>query len=69
MVSGKLKERFNQWIKAEARFLHRLGLSPNDVTVLGLLLSLCSALLYLNWRRNPLTVSYTHLTLPTTPYV
>ncbi|RLI32287.1 CDP-alcohol phosphatidyltransferase family protein [Candidatus Bathyarchaeota archaeon] len=54
MVSGKLKERFNQWIKAEARFLHRLGLSPNDVTVLGLLLSLCSALLYLNWRRSPL---------------
>ncbi|MCD6262989.1 CDP-alcohol phosphatidyltransferase family protein [Candidatus Bathyarchaeota archaeon] len=56
MVSGKLKERFNQWIKAEARFLHRLGLSPNDVTVLGLLLSLCSALLYLNWRRSPLVL-------------
>lgn len=49
-----MKERFNQWIKAEARFLHRLGLSPNDVTALGLLLSLCSALLYLNWRRSPL---------------
>ena len=52
MVSGKLKERFNHWVSAEARFLHRLGLSPNSVTVLGFLLSLASALLYLNWRAS-----------------
>ena len=49
-----MKERFNRWIGAEARLLHKLGLSPNAVTVLGLLLSLSSALLYLNWRRSPL---------------
>jgi len=53
MVSGKLKEQFNRWISAEARLLHNAGLSPDKVTVLGVLLSLASAFLYLNWRIGP----------------
>jgi len=52
MVSGKLKERFNHWISAEARFLHSLGLSPNSITVLGFILSLASGFLYLNWKAS-----------------
>ena len=56
MVSGKLKERFNRWIEAEARLLHKMGLSPNSITALGFLLSLSSALLYFNWVRSPLVL-------------
>jgi len=63
MVSGKLKEQFNRWIEAETRFLHNLGLSPNKITVLGFLLSLSSALLYLNWGRSPLALPIAGLLL------
>jgi archaetidylinositol phosphate synthase len=56
MVSGKLKEQFNRWIEAEARLLHKLGLSPNTISVLGFLLSLSSALLYFNGARSPLVL-------------
>jgi len=52
MVLGKLKQTFNRWIEAEAGLLHRLGLSPNGITVLGLFTSLTSAALYFNWRTH-----------------
>lgn len=63
MVLGKVKEAFGRWIEAEARFLYRLGLSPNIITLLGILMSLSSALIYLNWRTNALLVPCAGLVL------
>ncbi len=50
----KLKQRAQSWLTSEAAILHQLGLTPNHVSVLGLLLALFSAVTYWQWHFHPL---------------
>ena len=50
----KLKQRAQSWLTSEATILHRLGLTPNHVSILGLFLAFFSALAYWQWRFHPL---------------
>jgi phosphatidylglycerophosphate synthase len=47
-VLTKLKERIQQLIVGEARLAHTIGLTPNQVSILGALTALFSAYLYWN---------------------
>jgi archaetidylinositol phosphate synthase len=53
-VLTKLKQRAQSWLTSEAALLHRLGLTPNHVSILGLLLALLSAVTYWQWTLHPL---------------
>lgn len=50
----KIKKRFQSWLTSEATFLRRLGLTPNHVSILGLLLAFLSAFTYWRWHFHPL---------------
>lgn len=50
----KLKERVQQLLSSEAEIAHRIGLTPNVISVIGLLLSLLSAVAYLMALNQPL---------------
>jgi len=50
----KLKKRVQDMLLAEAKVAHRLGLTPNRVSVLGFALSLLSAAVYGLGSREPL---------------
>jgi archaetidylinositol phosphate synthase len=49
----KLKERVQQMLAAEARAAYRLGLTPNMITGIGILLAFFSALAYSEWDKLP----------------
>jgi archaetidylinositol phosphate synthase len=53
-VLTKLKQRAQSWLTYEAAILHRLGLTPNHVSILGLFLALFSAVIYWQWHFHPL---------------
>jgi archaetidylinositol phosphate synthase len=53
-VLTKLKQRVQSWLTSEAALLHRLGLTPNHVSIIGLIFALLSAVAYWQWTRNPL---------------
>jgi archaetidylinositol phosphate synthase len=53
-VLTKLKQRAQSWLTSEAALLHRLGLTPNHVSILGLVLALLSAVAYWQWPLHPL---------------
>lgn len=53
MVSGRLKKRFQEIVESSIKPLSRMGVTPNMITILGLLVSLFTGYLYINWRRNP----------------
>jgi len=50
----KLKERFQSWIAAEAKLAHNLGLTPNQISAIGVMFAVFSALAYWNWQSHPL---------------
>ena len=50
----KLKKRVQLWLTSEAKMLHKLGLSPNQVSILGIGFALLSAISYWQWRLNPI---------------
>jgi len=50
----KIKERFETWIAAEAKLAHNLGLTPNQISAIGVVLAVFSALAYWNWESHPL---------------
>ncbi len=50
----KLKRRVQLWLTSEAKILHKLGLSPNQVSILGIAFALLSAITYWQWKLNPL---------------
>jgi len=50
----KLKQRAQLWLTSEATMLHNLGLSPNQVSILGIILAVLSALTYWQWKLNSL---------------
>ena len=52
MVSSKLKEKFEATISKAVKPLASLGVTPNQLTVLGLLVSLFAALNFLTWQIN-----------------
>jgi len=50
----KLKQRVQQALAAEAKAAHRIGLTPNMITGIGVLLAFLSALAYAEWRSHAL---------------
>ena len=46
----KLKEKFQLWISTEARLAHNIGLTPNYVSVFGIVFAVFSAIIYWKWR-------------------
>ncbi len=50
----KLKHRAQLWLTSEATLLHRLGLNPNHVSILGVLFAFLSAFTYWQWHFHPL---------------
>jgi archaetidylinositol phosphate synthase len=49
----RLKERFQLWISYEAKLVHSVGLTPNQVSGIGVISAIISALLYWNSLSNP----------------
>ena len=49
MVSSNLKKRFEKAVAAAVKPLIKLGVTPNQVTALGLAVSLAAAWLYADW--------------------
>jgi len=50
----KLKQRAQLWLTSEATMLHKLGLSPNYVSVFGIVLAVLSAITYWQWKLHPI---------------
>ncbi|HDQ05975.1 MAG TPA: CDP-alcohol phosphatidyltransferase family protein [Candidatus Bathyarchaeota archaeon] len=50
----KLKQRAQLWFASEATMLHKLGLSPNQVSILGIAFAVLSAIAYWQWKLNSL---------------
>jgi len=46
----KLKKRFRFWIADEAKLAHSIGLTPNQVSAIGIALAVISAFTYWMWR-------------------
>jgi archaetidylinositol phosphate synthase len=46
----RLKERVQQTLAAEARTAHRIGLTPNMITGIGIILAFLSAFAYAEWQ-------------------
>ncbi len=54
MVSSRLKKRFEEWVSSGVRPLASVGVTPNVLTILGLVISVGAALCYVYWAVNPL---------------
>jgi len=52
----KLKEKVQQMLAAEAEAAHRIGLTPNAISAIGVILALLSALTYAEWQINRLNL-------------
>jgi len=50
----KLKQKVQQMLTAEAKAVHTIGLTPNMITLLGVVLAAVSALLYAEWQNRAL---------------
>ena len=48
----KLKQRVQLWMASKARFAHRIGLTPNQLSAIGILLAVLSALAYWRWQSH-----------------
>jgi archaetidylinositol phosphate synthase len=49
----KLKQRAQSWLTSEAKMFHKLGFSPNHMSIFGLILALLSAITYWQWKIHP----------------
>jgi len=49
----KLKEKVQQMLTAEAKIAHKIGLTPNTTSVIGIALAFLSALAYAEWQNRP----------------
>ena len=63
MVSSALKKRFETTIRSIVKPLAAMGVTPNQVTVLGLAVALVSAWLYAGWDGDRLRLVYGALTI------
>jgi archaetidylinositol phosphate synthase len=50
----KIKQRVQSLLTTEAELLHKFGLKPNHISILGLIFAFFSALTYWQWKVNPL---------------
>lgn len=50
----KLKERIQRMLATEAKAAHKLGLTPNRISAIGIILAFLSALTYAEWQNNTL---------------
>jgi len=50
----KLKKKVQQMLAAEAEAAHEIGLTPNTISTIGIILALLSALTYAQWHNNRL---------------
>lgn len=48
----KLKQRVEQILTGEAKAAHRIGLTPNKISAIGIILAFLSALAYLAWHNQ-----------------
>lgn len=48
----KLKQRFQKLLSTQAEFAQRLGLTPNIITFIGIIVALMSAYAYTQWEKN-----------------
>ncbi|MBX5327897.1 MAG: archaetidylinositol phosphate synthase [Candidatus Bathyarchaeota archaeon] len=49
----KLKQKIQQILTAEAKAAHKIGLTPNTVSAIGIILAFLSAATYAMWQNNP----------------
>jgi archaetidylinositol phosphate synthase len=49
----KLKEKVQQMLTTEAKAAHKIGLTPNTISVIGIALAFLSALTYAEWQKQP----------------
>jgi archaetidylinositol phosphate synthase len=49
----KLKEKVQQMLTSEAKAAHKIGLTPNAISVIGLVIAFLSALTYALWQNRP----------------
>ena len=63
MVSSNLKKQFEKAVAATVKPLTRLGVTPNQVTALGLAVALVSAWLYADWGGDRMRLVYGALTI------
>jgi archaetidylinositol phosphate synthase len=54
LVSSKLKKKFEEVVSIGIKPFTDAGVTPNTITVLGLLVSFASALCYYNWAYSPI---------------
>lgn len=50
----KLKQRVQSWLTSEAALFHRIGFTPNHISIFGLIIALLSAITYWQWKLHPL---------------
>ncbi|MEM3700569.1 MAG: archaetidylinositol phosphate synthase [Candidatus Bathyarchaeia archaeon] len=50
----KLKEKFQKMLLAEAEAAHKIGLTPNMISLVGIILAFLSAMAYMQWQTNTL---------------
>lgn len=48
----RLKQKIQGMLATEARIAHKAGLTPNRITLIGVILAFLSAVAYANWRYN-----------------
>ncbi len=63
LVSSNLKKVFEKVIQKRIKLLSSLGVTPNHITVLGVLVSLVTMWLYINWWRAPSYLLVSTLTI------
>jgi archaetidylinositol phosphate synthase len=49
----KLKEKVQQMLTTEAKAAHKIGLTPNAISVIGIALAFLSATTYVEWQNHP----------------
>ena len=49
----KLKEKVQQMLVTEAKAAHEIGLTPNAISAIGIILAFLSALTYAEWQNRP----------------
>ena len=50
----KLKQKIQQMLTTEAKAAHKIGLTPNRISGVGIILAFLSALAYTEWQNHPL---------------
>jgi archaetidylinositol phosphate synthase len=49
----KLKQKVQQMLTDEAKAAHKIGLTPNKISTIGIILAFLSAIAYVEWQNSP----------------